>query len=380
MIRADGSLVETPGYDAATRHVYVPSGEFPPIDTSSGGIACAIERLRLPFAEFPFVDNASRAAAVAAVLSGLARTAFPCCPMYFVRAPLPGSGKGLLADAVSTIVTGRPGMCLSPENDEMELDRVLTGIAASGEGVAIIDNICGEFKSPTLARVVTSSNVSSRMTGTSSVPRLPWKVVLFLTGNNVTLKGELIRRTVLCDLDAHVEHPETREFAVPELLPWISERRPELVSAGLTILAGYMLAGAPPPTSAMGSFEEWNRLVRGAVVWAGIGDPLANRDALGVEQSEDDQLWFDVLRGLVLKFGKKMFVVSDALELITKNPAFADLICLWLELPPLAQCPLTPRMVGDGFRHAKNKVVQGLCLRRGGKSKGHVQWWVEEVS
>jgi hypothetical protein len=379
MMRTDGSLIETPGYDLASGYVYVPSADFPPIDTSYVGVMNAVELLRQPFAEFPFVDAASRAAVIAAILSGLARAAFPFAPMFLLRASHPGSGKTLVANAVSIIVTGRPAMCLSPVNDDAELERVLAAVAASGERVAVLDNLTNEYKSPVLARVMTSTNVASRVIGTSTVPRWPWKAILFLTGNNVTLKGELIRRTVLCEIDPRMGHPERRSFAIPDLLAWISARRPELVCAGLTILRGYVLAGRRSGLAPMGSFEEWGRLIRGAVVWAGFGDPLANVDALGVEQSEDDQALYEVLVAIRKQFGEKEFIVKDVLEMVGKDGAFADTMCLWRELSPVTRCELTARMVGDGLRYDKNRVVRGLCVRRCGIANGHVKWRVEEV-
>ena len=36
--------------------------------------------------------------------------------------------------------------------------------------------------------------------------------MLFATGNNLTFSGDVIRRTLMCTMDAGVERPELRDF------------------------------------------------------------------------------------------------------------------------------------------------------------------------
>src|SRR5207244_2913010 len=100
-MKPDGGLLDKPGYDAGSGIVFLPSGEFPPIPSSPTweDASAAAARLLEPFADFPFLDSEARAAAVAAVLSLVARHAIDgCVPLFAVRSPAPGTGKGLLAD------------------------------------------------------------------------------------------------------------------------------------------------------------------------------------------------------------------------------------------------------------------------------------------
>jgi hypothetical protein len=63
------------------------------------------------------------------------------------------------------------------------------------------------------------------------------------------------------------------------LLAWVKENRPRLAVAALTILGAYFHAGKPEqPGGAWGSFEAWSSVIRGAVVWAGLADPLKTRE------------------------------------------------------------------------------------------------------
>lgn len=80
-------------------------------------------------------------------------------------------------------------------------------------------------------------------------------------------------------LEAAHERPEEREdFKYPELLAHVRARRLQLLSAALTILRAYCVAGRPKqPVSAWGSFEGWSGLVASAVAWCGLPDPSAAR-------------------------------------------------------------------------------------------------------
>lgn len=75
-------------------------------------------------------------------------------------------------------------------------------------------------------------------------------------------------------LDPKCEHPEDRtDFRFPDLKAHVSSERSRLYAAALTLLSAYIVAGRPRHKKpAKGSFEAWDALVRGAVVWAGAHD------------------------------------------------------------------------------------------------------------
>src|SRR5690606_17153515 len=95
------------------------------------------------------------------------------------------------------------------------------------------------------------------------------------------------RRIIHIRLDVLSERPEDRtDFRHPDLVAWLRERRPALVSAALTILSAYVRAGMPRQgLTPFGSFEGWSRLVREAVVWLGLPDPCLTRVRLA-EQAD----------------------------------------------------------------------------------------------
>jgi putative DNA primase/helicase len=56
---------------------------------------------------FPFVDDVAKSVALSAVISAVARGAFPVLPMHASRAPTAGSGKSFLFDTVAAIAIGQ---------------------------------------------------------------------------------------------------------------------------------------------------------------------------------------------------------------------------------------------------------------------------------
>ena len=50
--------------------------------------------------------------------------------------------------------------------------------------------------------------VRMRILGKSEVPEFECKAAIFATGNNLILVGDMVRRAVICTLDAGVERPE----------------------------------------------------------------------------------------------------------------------------------------------------------------------------
>ena len=119
-----------------------------------------------------------------------------------------------------------------------------------------------------------------------------------MTGNAVEIAGDLTRRMVRVDLDAGVERPETREFDF-DCEAEARQDRGELIVAALTILRAHALAGWPalPGRGALGSFEDWDRLVAGALTFAGAGDIVSLMDKTRAADPERDGL-AEVLRML----------------------------------------------------------------------------------
>lgn len=309
-MRPDGSLLQEPGYDAATGYVLVPSAAFPEVrehptrDDARVALAVLLE----PLQDFPHVgeppagDRAcgpARSAWLAALLTLLARPAIHgSIPAWIFDASTRGSGKSLQSDILAIVATGRSASRMNFPREEEELEKVLGGYALGGDPLIVFDNLVSAFGGGPLDRCLTAvDTVQLRVLGRSAVPTLPWRAVVFASGNNVELKGDTSRRSLVVRLEPRDEHPEARQdFRVPGgadgLRRWCAERRPALVRAALTILRAWHLAGRPlDGVRPWGSFEGWSSLVPPALVWAGAADPLDARPAAtGLEEADKGAL------------------------------------------------------------------------------------------
>ena len=301
VLRADGTLCQAPGYDAASGVLYAPSAAFPPVhpDVSIDEAADAVDALRAVACDFRFEAPEHEAAWVASVLTPVARFAFAGpAPLFLNDANVRGAGKGLLANVTATIALGEDMPVRTYPRDPDEMGKQVTAIALAGKRVVCLDNIDGKFGDPALDAALTAVVWEGRILGQSKdTQRLPMLAVWYATGNNVAVAADTARRIVHVRIDVLDERPEARrDFRHPDLLAWVRRERPRLLAAALTVLAAYCRAGRPdqrlPP---FGSFEGWSGLVRQAVVWAGLPDPCLTVARL----AETADTTADALRQLV---------------------------------------------------------------------------------
>ncbi len=211
--------------------------------------------------DFPWLEPSDRAAAVAATLTLVGRAAIRGpVPAFAVRATAPASGKGLLADAITIVGTGRVAARMTTAGrDPDELRKRILAVALEGLPVVLIDDIQHPLGSEHLAAALTAEVWQDRLLGISGTVAAPLRAVWLFTGNGLVFRGDLGRRVIPIDLEARVEFPEDRSgFQHVDLKAYVRERRPELVRAALTVLRAYHIAGRLPPWS-----PSPDRLVRG---------------------------------------------------------------------------------------------------------------------
>ena len=110
ILRPDGTVLQTPGYDVVTGLFYQPVGEVFPVRESPSreDAQGACDLLLEVIVDFPFAKPVHRSAWMAFLLTPLARHAFHGpSPLFLMDSNIRGSGKSLLGDAASLIVTGR---------------------------------------------------------------------------------------------------------------------------------------------------------------------------------------------------------------------------------------------------------------------------------
>ena len=109
---------------------------------------------------------------------------------------------------------------------------------------------------------LTQQWVELRILGFSKMIVVQTMAVHTATGNNLIIKGDLTRRSVVSRLDPKVAQPELRDFAYDPIAD-AKANRGELVAAVLTALMAYLVAGRPNrPRPALQSFVPWSDTVR----------------------------------------------------------------------------------------------------------------------
>ncbi len=231
VLRADGTILQTPGYDETTGLMFRPDAQFPPaVDTLTRSDAeKAVQTLLEVVGDFPFATDAHRAAWLAATLTPLARFAYHgCSPLFLIDANVRGSGKSLLTDATSLIVAGREMARMSLPRDDDEFRKRITAIAVAGEPLILIDNIVGTLGSASLDAALTATSWSDRILGqTAMASCVPLFATWYATGNNIVLAADTARRTLHIRLESPEENPEERSgFRHADLLTWVRAERP----------------------------------------------------------------------------------------------------------------------------------------------------------
>lgn len=290
-LRPDGSLIDKAGYDADTGLLLVGDRlwrQVPEAPSKRDAVA-ALDVLSEPINALPFVANSDRAAALALLITAVMRPALKTAPMFAVTAPAAGTGKSLVIDIAATMATGRKAAVVTPTPDEAELEKRIGATALAGDQIISIDNVTHILKSDQLCQMLTQEEVQVRVLGASKNVRIPSTSLICATGNNLSIYGDLNRRTIRIRLDAKCEKPDERRFNF-DATGLALRKRAELVAAALTIVRAYLSAGAPAPAPPMGSFEDWSDTVRSALVWLGMWDCRGDIDALRADDPEKTEL------------------------------------------------------------------------------------------
>jgi hypothetical protein len=379
LLRSDGTVIATPGYDDATGLLYQPSGPVEPIPErptatdarAAGGVLLEVVE------DFPFVSEAHKAAWLASVLSFFARHAIAGrVPLTLFEAPAAGTGKTLLADTIGVICTGRELAKMANTLDDAEMRKRLLAIALAGDAFVLLDNVRGGFGTPSLDMALTAGVIRDRVLGLSEEKTVPLDAIFFGSGNNVELLGDTRRRVLHCRIDAGNERPEEREgFRHSPLLPWIATERPRLVAAALTILRAYHLAGRPVVgrVKPWGSFEPWQDLVCGAVRWLGLPAPEDTRAGLVEAESEPERLGA-LLRAWQAAQPSGGMTAAEAVRRPAEATGGALADALAATCRQRDGSPATSESLGYYLRRVRGRVIGGLCFERG-KSEGDRHWF-----
>ena len=301
-LRPDGSLLADPGYDSETE-LYLQLGlQLPPIPehpTKDQALA-ALKLLTDLLSEFSFKriggeheKRLNRSVALSGLLTPLIRGSLPTAPMHLIAAHMAGTGKSYLVDTAAMIATGRLCPVITALKSVEETEKRLGAIILSGIPMVSLDNCTHDLGGELLCQIAERPVIKVRILGYSETPDCEVHTAMFATGNNITFKGDMVRRGLVCNLETLDERPELRKFN-RNTLRQAAANRATYVAAGLTIMRAYLSAGAPEVCGPFGSYAEWSTMVRSPLVWLGEPDPVASVDNTQAEDAELAELreWF----------------------------------------------------------------------------------------
>ncbi|WP_346536976.1 hypothetical protein [Micromonospora sp. DPT] len=294
----DGSLVQEPGYDPATGLIYAPKLPLPVVPERPTDDELAAARtfiLDELLADFPWVGP-SRANYIGMLVAPLLRPYLGGVPVPLaaVDATSPATGKSLLTTIMTKVFSGytRPWV-----GDDVELRKVITSILVDkGGAVVCLDNVgkAETVDQPTLAALLTASVWSDRILGVSTTVRVPNDRVWFVTGNSLSIGGDIASRTVLIRLDAQMPNPAMRppsRFVLGDLEEWLGDpvNRATVLYHLLVLVRGWIVAGARRHETPMRSFTPWASATAGFLDWFNEPGFMTNRDSLHEVDEEEAQ-------------------------------------------------------------------------------------------
>ena len=302
----DGSILQQRGYSPQARMFLEPSVAVTVEDLPTLADArAAVDVFRDLLCDFRFAEGGFESW-LAGLLTSLVKSAIgnAPAPLVCVSASTPGAGKSMLTGIAARIIAGAPPE-VRPYNprDAGEWGKRVTAFVRSGQPISVFDNVNGAFGDETLDRLITSTTWSDRVLGASEAPPIPVVTSWWATGNNIEPHGDTVRRVLMVRIEIDDERPQERtDFKRSDLQRYALENRSDLLSAALTILRAYHVAGRPAQRlPAWGSFEAWSDLVRGALVWAGCIDPFVTQrraaDDLNEPEHEAHDFWIGVIEG-----------------------------------------------------------------------------------
>lgn len=315
IMRADGTVMNTPGYDRDSGMLYLPERGLtvPDLPSPFGreDVGAAVGFLSEIVREFPFVEEHHRANWFGALFTPLMRVMLPPpYPAFVIDAPSPGAGKSYLAGIIRTVHGGviRAGW----PTDDAEFGKVaLSTLIGTTAPVVTFDNVRGKIRSAKFEALLTSPIFTDRLLGVSRDANAANDRLWTITANNAEIGGDLARRCYWITIDPRMPRPHERTGFALDLRTWPSANRGRIIAAMLTIIRGWVLAGMPrADLKRSDDFATWDAAMEGLLNWAGFTGQFGKPDE-AKQESDDDREWMIFLSSVHAVFGEREFKIKD---------------------------------------------------------------------
>ena len=395
LVRANGSLVETPGLDAETGlylHLGGDLGRRPdflapaipvPEDPEEAQELAArfAKELLSQYDDYRFESEIDRVVALSARLGILVRKDLDISPAYLLVGPERGTGKTTLAAIDHVIATGHDIAVARLEDDEEKAKQTLFAAFVSSPAAVLFDNLPADssFSSGVLAAALTKGYVEARMFHTQLTGRATTNLSIYFTGNAVVLDEDLQART----LEVRFSPERPKRWSHPDWLAHARATREE-TRTKLQYLQRAHAAHGRETRGVYVRFEAWGRRVRDPLLWAGLPDV-----GIRLQQLEDNNpnraADAAVLSGLSERFGTRRFTAGELATAMGAGAGdcqsdFAELKAMLQERRPAALGKSGAQVIAGYFREHLRRwfTVEARRLRLAETTeKGMARWRVE---
>lgn len=382
-LRPDGSLMNLAGYDSTTGMF----GVFDPLEFDvhanpvRADAAAALELLQDLLKEFSFSGPSDHAAALTAILTAAVRSSLPHAPMFHVRAHAVGSGKSYLCELITAFSTPQRGTPMVFPNDDEECRKLLLAELLRAPAVIEFDNLTGDLvPHKSLCTALTSEHMSGRILGISKTASVNTRSLFLSSGNNVSPVRDMARRCITVNLDPACETPAARTFERPDLVREVLNQRGRYVSAALTIVRAWIVAGRPKtPCTSLAGFGDWSDLCRQPLMWLGLTDPTESLFEAIAEDPDRDTLG-RLLDAWQAVFGRRSAMVREAVK--QSSLSTNESVELREVMHDIAddRGDVNRRKLGRWINRHEGQIVDGRRFVRAAGNRSAVAWEVELVS
>jgi hypothetical protein len=380
-LRRDGTICERPGYDLNSALLFNPERQIFPSIPQAPSLEEAREALKYLndtlLAEFPFVEDVDRSVTLSAILSAFDRRSLATAPLHAFTSPSAGTGKSLLIDLISILLSSQLAPVVAQGKAPEELEKRLATALLYSDQVVSIDNCGRELDNDFLCQALTQRILKIRLLGHNRQVNVPVASIFFATGNNLVISNDLVRRTLLCRLDAKTGRPELRTFN-NNVLEQAYSKRIKLVCAVLTILrAWHAPATAVGVTPALGSFEDWSFRIRSPLIWLSATDPVLSMET--VYQNDPERM---KLSAVLTQWKANLGTTSaySIQQIINRAALDADFFGALMAVAAATHGNVISNdRLGRYLAKSNGRIIDKLKLeKRGFSSSGYPLWAVKE--
>jgi hypothetical protein len=379
-LRSDGSLMTAAGYDSVTGLFAVfDAQEFsvPDLPTRAQAEA-ALALLEDLLGEFSFANASDLAAALTAILTATLRPSLAHAPMFHARAHMVGSGKSYLCEVVTAFATPQRGTPTTFPADDEECRKMLLAELLRAPAVVEFDNLTGDLQGhKSLCTVLTSEFMTGRILGVSKTATVSTRTLFLSSGNNVGPVQDMTRRCISIRLDPGCEIPAERSFRRPDLVGEVLRERGRYVSAALTIVRAWIVAGRPKTACrSLAGYGDWSDLCRQPLLWLNCADPSVSVFE-AMSEDPDRETLGRLLTAWQSVFGKVPAMVRDAVK--QASVLHDEHIELREVLRDIAdeRGKINRRKLGWWIRRHSVRIVDGRRFVRASGNRSAEAWQVE---